>query len=370
MSDLRPRAEQASFVVVIVLVTIAFIWLLLPFYGAVLWAVILAILFNPLQHWLTVKLGGRRGWAAALSVLACICIVLIPGVIVLSSLAAQATSLYDRISSSQTNPAIMMQHVHDALPGFVTDLLERFNLGTLDEIQQRLTSFLGRASQIIASRLVSIGQGTAELVVGLGVMLYVLFFLFRDGRSLAAKIRNASPLSLHHTNHILNKFSSVVKATVKGNVIIALIQGAIGGIAFYFLGIPAALLWGVLMAVLSLLPAVGAAIVWGPVAAYLILSGAYLEGAILIAVGVLVIGLVDNLLRPPLVGARTRMPDYVVLVSTLGGITLLGINGFVVGPLIAALFIAVWSLFADDRDGTTAPVTRVIVENRPHSQAE
>jgi predicted PurR-regulated permease PerM len=362
MTNLRPSAEQASFAVVIVLVTVAFIWLLIPFYGAVLWAVILAILFNPLQRWLTWKLGGRRGGAAALSVLACICIVLIPGIIVLTSLASQATGLYDRISTSQTSPAVVMQNVHNALPTFVMDLLERFGLGTLGEIQQRLTSFVGRASQIIASRLLSIGQGTAQLVVSLGVMLYVLFFLFRDGRSLAAKIRNASPLSLHHTNHILNKFSSVVKATVKGNVIIALIQGAIGGVAFYFLGIPAALLWGVFMAILSLLPAVGAAIVWGPVAAFLFLSGAYLKGAILVAIGVLVIGLVDNLLRPPLVGAGTRMPDYVVLVSTLGGIALIGVNGFVVGPLIAALFIAVWSLFTDDRESTVAPGEQVVIE--------
>ena len=370
MVDLKPRAEQASFVVVIVLVTIAFIWLLIPFYGALLWAIILAILFNPLQRWLAVKLGGRRGSAAALSVLACICIVLIPGVIVLSALATQATGLYDRISTSQTDPAILMQTVHNSLPTFVTDLLERAGMGTLGDIQQRLTGVVGRASQIIAGRLLSIGQGTAELFVGLGVMLYVLFFLFRDGRTLAAKIRNASPLSLHHTNYILNKFSSVVKATVKGNVIIALIQGAIGGITFYFLGIPAALLWGVFMAILSLLPAVGAAIVWGPVAAYLILSGAYLQGAILIGVGVFVIGLVDNLLRPPLVGAGTRMPDYVVLVSTLGGIALIGINGFVVGPLIAALFIAVWSLFTDDRESPVAPTIPAIVENKPPSQAD
>ncbi|MBS9719085.1 AI-2E family transporter [Tianweitania sp. BSSL-BM11] len=361
MDDLKPRAEKASFVIVIVLVTIAFVWLLIPFYGALLWAVILALLFNPLERWLTWKLSGRRGFAAALSVLACICIVLIPGVIVLSSLTSQATGLYERIRSSQTDPALIIQTMRDSLPAFVTDLLERFNLGTLDEIQQQLASFIGQTSQFIASRLVTIGQGTAQLVVSLGVMLYVLFFLFRDGRSLALKIGRASPLSPHHTAHILNKFSSVVKATVKGNVIIAGIQGTIGGIAFYFLGLPAALLWGVSMAILSLLPAVGAAIVWGPVAVYLILSGAYLKGAILIAIGVLVIGLVDNLLRPPLVGAGTRMPDYVVLVSTLGGIALFGINGFVVGPLIAALFIAVWSLFTEDR-GTTRVASTVAIK--------
>jgi len=122
-----------------------------------------------------------------------------------------------------------------------------------------------------------------------------------------------------------------------------------GGLAFWLLGIQGALLWGTLMTFLSLLPAVGAALVWVPAAAYLILTGATVKGVSLIVVGVLVIGLIDNLLRPVLVGRDTRMPDYVVLVSTLGGISLFGINGFVIGPLIAALFMAAWTLFRDEQ---------------------
>jgi predicted PurR-regulated permease PerM len=140
-----------------------------------------------------------------------------------------------------------------------------------------------------------------------------------------------------------------VRATVKGNVIIAAIQGTIGGVAFWLLGIEAALLWGALMAFLSLLPAIGAALVWGPAAAWLLLTGSVGKGVILIAVGVGVIGLVDNLLRPPLVGKDTRLPDYVVLVSTLGGMSIFGINGFVIGPLIAALFISGWALYRDEQ---------------------
>jgi len=177
----------------------------------------------------------------------------------------------------------------------------------------------------------------------------VLFFMFRDGPRVARIIRKASPLSAHHTDHILGKFSDVVKATVKGNVIIALLQGTIGGVTFWLLDIEAALLWGVVMAVLSLLPAVGAFLVWLPAAIILVLTGAYLKAAILVVVGVFIIGLIDNLLRPPLVGAGTRLPDYLVLVSTLGGLSLFGLNGFVIGPLIAALFVAVWSLFTDDQ---------------------
>ncbi len=349
---MTPTVQGISFVAVVVLVTAAFVWLLLPFYGAVLWAVILAIVFNPLHRRLVRSLGGRRNLASALSVIACICIVVIPGTLILASLAREATGFYNRIGNQEFDLPAIVEQVRDALPSYVVEALASLGLGDFEQIQARLTSFLAQAAQVIGTRVVSIGQGTAQLFISLGVMLYVLFFLFRDGAEVAATIRRASPLSNPHTDYILGKFATVVKATVKGNVIIAVIQGAIGGIAFWLLGIEAALLWGVLMAALSLLPAVGAFLVWAPVAIYLLLSGEYVSGTILLLVGVFVISLIDNLLRPPLVGKGTRLPDYVVLVSTLGGLSLFGMNGFVVGPLIAALFIAVWSLFAEEQTGS------------------
>lgn len=344
-----PTVQWISFVVLVVIVSIAFFWLLLPFYGAVLWAIILALLFNPLQRWLERKLDGRRGIAATLSLLACICIVVIPGSLILASLAREATSLYGRISSEEFDLAAILETLRAALPDFISNALASYDVGSFQELQAQLTSFLGTATQAIASRALLVGQGTAQFLISLGVMLYVLFFLFRDGPQISASIRRASPLNALHTNYILGKFTAVVKATVKGNVIIAVIQGFIGGLTFFLLGIEGAMLWGVVMAVLSLVPAVGSFLVWGPVAVYLLLSGQYWQGGILLVVGVFVISLIDNLLRPPLVGKGTRMPDYVVLVSTLGGIALFGLNGFVIGPLIAALFIAVWSLLADDK---------------------
>ena len=133
---------------------------------------------------------------------------------------------------------------------------------------------------------------------------------------------------------------------MKGNVVVAIVQGALGGIIFWILGIHASLLWGVLMGFLSLLPAVGAALVWLPVAIYFLFTGAVWQGAVLMGYGVLVIGLADNVLRPMLVGKDTKMPDYVVLISTLGGMAIFGFNGFVIGPIIAAMFIAVWATVA------------------------
>lgn len=345
----KTTIQGFSSLAVVVVVTAAFVWLLLPYYGAILWAVILAILFNPLQSRLERRLGVHRNLAAAASVAACICIVVIPASMILASLAQEAASLYDSVSRREFDLGAILARIQSRLPSFIVDALSALNLGDITEIQARLTSFLMQASQTVATGALNIGQNTAQFFVSLGVMLYLLFFLFRDGNDLTAMIRRASPLSDRYTAHIMGKFSSVVKATVKGNVIIAAIQGAIGGVAFWILGVEAALLWGVLMAFLSLLPAIGAALVWVPVVGYYLLSAQYLKGAILLAVGVLVISTVDNLLRPSLVGKGTRLPDYVVLVSTVGGISLIGMNGFVIGPLIAALFVAVWSLFVDDQ---------------------
>jgi predicted PurR-regulated permease PerM len=141
----------------------------------------------------------------------------------------------------------------------------------------------------------------------------------------------------------------VIRATVKGSILVAVAQGALGGLIFWFLGIHAPLLWAVLTAFLSLLPAVGAALVWLPVAIYFLAAGAAWKGVILIGYGVLVISLVDNILRPILVGKDTKMPDYVVLISTLGGLAIFGATGLVLGPVIAAMFIAAWEIFSLSR---------------------
>jgi predicted PurR-regulated permease PerM len=169
------------------------------------------------------------------------------------------------------------------------------------------------------------------------------------------KVRSAVPLAEHQKRRLQLKFNRVVRATVKGNLLVAITQGALGGLIFWILGIPTVLPWAVLMAFLSLLPAVGAGIVWVPVAVYFLLSGAIWQGVVLALFGVFVIGLVDNFLRPILVGKDTKMPDYMVLISTLGGLAVFGLNGFVIGPLIAALFMSCWALFVEGKPRVQLP---------------
>jgi predicted PurR-regulated permease PerM len=195
----------------------------------------------------------------------------------------------------------------------------------------------------------NVGQNTLDFVVSTFLMLYVLFFLLRDGHELFARIKQAMPLDNELQRDLFGKFADVIRATIKGNIVVAVVQGALGGLIFWVLGIGAAVFWGVVMAFLSLLPVVGTALVWLPAAIYLLVTGAVWQGLVLIGFGVLVIGLVDNVLRPFVVGKDIKMPDYVVLISTLGGMATFGFNGFVIGPVIAAMFMAVWDTIATSR---------------------
>jgi len=228
-------------------------------------------------------------------------------------------------------------------------VLDRLGLANFNTLQRRITTAMAQGSQFAATQVFNIGQNTFEFVISMFIALYLAFFLIRDGNTVVRAIGRAIPLAPSHKQQLWEKFATVVRATVKGNLLVAAIQGALGGLAFWFLGVGGALLWAVVMAALSLLPAIGAAMVWLPVALYFLATGAIWQGLSLMAYGVLVIGLVDNLLRPVLVGKDTLMPDYVVMITTVGGMAVFGINGFVLGPLIAAMFLAVWHIFGSTR---------------------
>ena len=336
------------FLLLLVAVSIAFAWLLWPLYGAVFWGSILAIVFAPIHRRIAAKLGRRRNWAALISLMLILCLVIVPVSFIAGSLVQEGASLYQRVKSGNLNFGAYVQQILDALPVSIQNLMDRFGVGDFSSLQEKLTHGAMQASQYLATQAVNIGQNTFEFLVSFGVMLYLLFFLLRDGSILSARLRDALPLSSEHKMHLLRKFTTVIRATVKGNIAVAAAQGALGGVIFYILGIQGPVLWGVVMAFLSLLPAIGAGLVWGPVAVYFLVSGEVWQGVALAAYGVLVIGMVDNVLRPVLVGKDTKLPDYVVLISTLGGMALFGLNGFVIGPLIAALFIACWDLFSSD----------------------
>src|SRR5690606_27087324 len=339
------RLYFRTFILLLTVVSLAFIWLLQPYLTAIFWGTILAIIFMPLHKRLLSRMSGQPNLAALISLSMCILIVILPLIAITGALVQEGAALYRRLSSGELNLADHLGQVVDALPPFVHQALSDFGILDMNNLREKLSDSAMQGSQFLATQAFNFGQNTFGFIVGLGVMLYLLFFLFRDGSRLAVKCRQLIPLSEQHQQHLFRKFTTVVRATVKGNIVVAATQGLLGGLIFWILGIQGVLLWGVLMAFLSLLPAVGAALIWFPVAIYFLVSGEFVEGIILILYGVLVIGLVDNILRPILVGKDTKLPDYLVLISTLGGLVMFGLNGFVIGPLIAALFISCWDLF-------------------------
>lgn len=347
-----PGLEDRAFLWLVIAVSIAFAWIIWPFFGAVLWGTILAILFTPLQRRLIKITGGRPTLAAVITVLVILLIVILPLTLIGGLLIQEAVSVFAKFQSGEFNLGRLLQETLSALPAWVFDLIDRFGLTDFSAMQEKFTSGLVQSSQFVASKAINVGQNTFDLIVNLGIVLYLVFFFVRDGDFLVRRIRAALPLHAHQQRELFNIFTTVIRATVKGNLVLAMVQGALGAIAFWFLHIHAAVLWGVVMAFLSLLPAVGSALVWGPVAIYLIVTGSTWQGLGLIAFGVIVIGSVDNLLRPLLVGKDTKLPDYLVLISTLGGMAIFGLNGFVIGPVIAAMFISVWEIVAVSRHET------------------
>ncbi len=341
--------DRNAFLILLVVLTVALAWIIWPFYGAVFWGGVLALLFEPLYRKLLGRLRGRRTLAALATLSVILVIVILPLTLVAVSLVQEVTGMYQRVKSGQVNFGNYFAQIVAALPSWATGLLERLGLDDLAVLQAKLTAAITQRGEALAGRAVDFGQDALDLVVGFCIAMYLLFFLLRDGAEVAREIRAAIPLDAPIKARLLERFTTVIRATVKGNVLVAAAQGALGGLAFWVLGVHAPMLWAVVMAFLSLLPAVGAALIWGPVALYLLATGQVWQGFGLIAFGVFVIGLIDNVLRPILVGKDTQMPDYVVLISTVGGLALIGINGFVIGPLIAAMFMTAWQIVAAER---------------------
>ena len=337
--------QMRTFLILLVTVSAAFLWLLMPFAGAVFWAVVLAILFIPLQRRLIHVMPQWPNLAALLTVLAAIVIVLMPVGFVGQSVVSELVHLYRQVQEGNFRAGDVYENILAAIPPSLMPWLDRFGLEDVESVKAYISQFASEAVKLVGNQALNLGQNTFMFVVELAIMLYLQFFLLRDGARLSLLISDAVPLAGEHKTRFISKFATVVRATIKGNLVVAICQGALGGLIFWILGIGSATLWGTVMAVLSLLPAVGAGLVWGPVAIYFLATGDIAKGSILGLYGVLVIGLVDNVLRPILVGKDTRLPDYLVLLSTLGGLSLFGLSGFIAGPLVAVLFLVAWDMF-------------------------
>lgn len=359
--------EMRTFIVLLLLASLGFLWMLKPFFGPIFWACAIAIIFHPLQQQLLQRFPGRPNTSALLTLFICVLIVVLPVILVISSAVNEGLGLYQKIEKGEINPAQYIEKIDNTFPA-AEEFLD--NLGIeVTKLRDTVADAAVTGGKFLARHTLSIGQNAFTFLLHLCLMLYLTFFMLRDGNKLIELLVRALPLGDTRERMLFAKFAEVTRATIKGNVVIAVVQGSLGGFIFWVLGIPGVLLWGVAMAIVSLIPAIGPALIWFPVAVYLIALGELVEATVLIAFGAIVIGLVDNILRPILVGRDTKMPDYIVLLSTLGGLIIFGINGFVVGPLVAALFMAFWGIFIREINNKDTSAAVIIDDATPASAA-
>ena len=342
----RRRLESVAFLALVGLTTVLFAWMIRSFLQPVFWAAVFAVLFHRINARLLVTCRGRRTPAALLATATVVLFVVLPFALVLAALARQGLLLYQAIASGEINVQGPIDWVERSLPA-LAEFLGRFGVN-IAELRVSVQEAAAGATQFIAARALAAGQNVLWVTLLFGLMLYLLFFFFRDGDRIRANVARVLPLGEDRRRRLLQKTAQVAHATVKGSLIVAGAQGGLGVLLFWIVGIQTAVFWGVVMAVLSLLPAVGAGLVWVPAAIILLASGQVWQAVLVVLGGVFVIGLVDNVLRPIVVSRDTKLPDYLVLISTLGGIAVFGLAGFVAGPVIAALFLVMWELFAEE----------------------
>jgi predicted PurR-regulated permease PerM len=358
--NISPTAFRTAFLLILVIaVTALFFAVTWPFLKPLLLGAMLAGLCQPLYNRVARLVGRRGSLAAALTLL--ILFVLLVGPI--SALVGVVVSQALNVS----NEAIpwMQQHFGAASVFNAHDwLVQRFPpVAPYVPEQAQIVEALGRTAKAAGAVLVvsatELTAGTASLLLDLLVMLYAMFFFFRDGPKIIEKIFYYTPLTHEDEALLLERFTSVTRATIKGTVVIGVIQGALAGLGFWVAGIGGAAFWGTLMAVLSVVPGIGAALIWVPAVIYLFITGQSVPGVLLLIWCAAVVGTIDNILRPILVGKDAKMPDLLILIGTLGGLFLFGAIGFIVGPIVCGLFLSVWEIYGTTFKEILPPVRSV-----------
>jgi len=336
-------SEKRFLVLFVLVISAVFVAMIRPFLVSLALAALLTGLLQPAYDWLLRRFGKRRSLTAATVLLVVSLVIVLPLVLFLSVVTTQAVRFTESVQpwvveQMQSRDQIEQQ-LAQRLP--ILEWLRPYQA----QIMARAAEGAGKAGAYLASSLASVAGATVSFLLYLVVMLYATFCFLIDGRALLHRILDYMPMPVDDKQRLLSLFSSVTRAILKGTFIVAIIQGALGGMAFAAAGIDGSAFFGTVMAVCSLVPGVGAAIVWVPAVSYLAISGQPLH-----AIGValwcaIVVGSIDNVLRPRLVGRDISMPALLIFLSTLGGVYLFGAVGFLFGPLIAALFQSVWEMY-------------------------
>ena len=348
------RLSRYFFIAVLIGTTVIFFRMVQVFLVPILLAAVFATLFYPLYEWLLRRFRGKKTLAAFFCCFLLFLGLIIPLYVVADMVTREAIDFYHAAQKQatefmKTGPQGPLARLK-TLP-FVRDLkLDQFDW------QSTLENVASSAGTFAANVIKRTSQGTIQVIILLFMTLFTMFYFFRDGKDLLRRVRALIPLDREYKNAIAARFSSVAKATVKGTLLIALVQGTLSGLTLWIFGVGSPILWGVVATLLAVIPLVGAWLVLYPAAFIQILTGHLWQGIGILIVTILVIVNVDNLMRPRLVGQETGMHDLMVFFSTLGGISMFGPTGFIIGPMVAALFLSVLDIYSaeyrDHLDGT------------------
>jgi len=338
---MRDKTHNILFFSLLAVITILFLYLLKPFFYPIFWAAVLASLFRPLYTRLARKTG-RPNLAAAIMLLAIVVIILLPLVLIGTLLVNESFNIYTSLSEDHSP----IREFVDGIPDLIMENAYVKRLHINEELLASKFSDIARdITNFIFTSLKGLTQNTVIFIGMFLVMLYALFFFIRDGEWFLQKAAHLFPLGEKREKMLYERFTSAARATLKGTLIIAFLQGSLGGLLFFAVGIEGALIWWVLMVFLAVIPGVGCSIVWFPAGVVMLFTGHIWEGVTIFVTGVFVISSVDNFLRPVLVGRDIQMHPLLILFSTLGGIAVFGFSGVVIGPIITALLFSLWEMF-------------------------
>jgi predicted PurR-regulated permease PerM len=344
--NISPTSFRTAFVLILVLaVSVLFLAVAWPFLKPLLLGAMLAGLCRPFYNWITRLVRGRGSLAAILTLVILFLLVAGPISAFVGLVVSQALNVSD-----QAIPWVQ-QHFGAGSTFNTHDwLVERFPaVASYVPEQTQILETVGRAAKAAGAFLVAgateFTAGTAAFLLNLFVMLYAMFFFFRDGEKIVGRIFYYMPLRHEDEMMLLERLTSVTRATIKGTLVIGIIQGTLAGLGFWVAGIDGSAFWGTIMAVLSIVPGIGAALVWVPAVIYLFITGQTLAATLLLTWCAAVVGTIDNVLRTSLVGKDAKMPDLLILIGTLGGLFLFGPIGFIVGPIVCGLFLTIWEIY-------------------------
>ena len=327
-----------AYYLLLALITILFVSIIFNFAAPILWSIVVSIIFYPLYEKFLL-MTNKKSLSSILSLILILLLVIIPSIGILGLITNELIIFINSFDDYSLERYVKM------IPNesLINDLLAWTGI-SITQLTEKADDFLLTASKVFYESVSTISANVINFFISLFLFIYLTFFFLKDGEKILQSCMDAFPMKNEDESYLLNEFQKTTRATIKGTIIVALAQGFLGYMTLLLLGIEGALIWGAVMALFSIIPAVGTIIVWLPIALVLFANGQMTEASILIFSGIFIIGMIDNLLRPILIGKETKIPDYLILLTTIGGISIFGITGFIIGPIIASLFISIWSL--------------------------